>query len=158
VQQMGMRACTVRTWEGAEVIVPNASLTSEKVVNWTLSDGLRRIDVAVGLAYGTSPEKALEILLAVVRAHPRVLDHPAPVALFRGFGDSALNFEVRVWTDRFDLWLQTQSELAVALYAALREAGIEIPFPQREVHLRRDEAADPSYRVEDPRRVEGKGD
>ena len=59
-----------------------------------------------------------------------MLGHPAPVALFRGFGDSALRFEVQVWTDRFDLWVQTQSELAVALYAALREAGIEIPFPQ----------------------------
>ena len=157
VQQMGMRACTVRTWEGAEVIVPNASLTSEKVVNWTLSDRLRRIDVAVGLAYGTPPEKALEILLGVARAHPRVLGHPAPVALFRGFGDSALRFELQVWTDRFDLWVQTQSELAVALYAALREAGIEIPFPQREVRLRRDEEADPPHQAGDPRRVEGKG-
>ena len=70
VQQMGMRACIVRTWEGAEVIVPNATLTSEKVVNWTLSDRRRRIDVAVGVAYGTAPEKAIEILLDVARAHP----------------------------------------------------------------------------------------
>ena len=136
VQQMGMRACTVRTWEGAEIIVPNASLTSEKVVNWTLSDRRRRIDVAVGVAYGTPAETALEILLGVARAHPLVLADPAPVALFRGFGDSALQFEMRVWTDRFDLWVQTQSELTVALYAALREAKIEIPFPQREIHLR----------------------
>lgn len=92
----------------------------------------------------------------MARAHPRVLGHPAPVALFRGFGDSALQVEVRVWTDLFDLWLQTQSELAVALYAALREAGIEIPFPQREVRLRRDEEADPPHQAGDPRRVEGK--
>jgi len=136
VQQMGMRACTVRTWEGAEVIVPNASLTSERVVNWTLSDRRRRVDVAVGVAYGTPPEKVLEILLGVARAHPRVLAEPAPAALFRAFGDSALQFELRVWTDRFDLWVQMQSELSVALYSALREAGIEIPFPQREVRLR----------------------
>jgi small-conductance mechanosensitive channel len=135
VQQLGMRACTVRTWEGAEVIVPNASLTSEQVVNWTLSDRHRRIDVAVGVAYGTAPEKVLDILLGVARAHPRVLTDPAPAALFRGFGDSALKFEMQVWTDRFDLWVKTQSELSLALYAALREAGIEIPFPQREVRL-----------------------
>jgi len=138
VQQLGMRACTVRSWEGAEVIVPNASLTTEKVVNWTLSDRRRRVDVAVGVAYGTPPEKALEILLAVARAHPRVLEYPAPVALFRGFGESALQVEMRVWTDRFDQWVQTQSELAVALYAALRDAGIAIPFLQREVRVRQE--------------------
>ena len=136
VQQMGMRACTVRTWEGAEVIVPNASLTSGNVVNWTLSDPQRRIDLAVGVAYGTPPEKVLDVLLGVASAHPRVMPVPAPAALFRTFGDSALRFELRVWTDRFDLAPQTQSELSVALYAALREAGIEIPFPQQEVHLR----------------------
>ena len=136
VQQMGMRACTVRTWEGAEVIVPNASLTSEKVVNWTLFDRRRRIDVVVGVAYGTPPEKALDILLRVARGHPWVLAEPAPAALFRGFGESALQCEMRVWTDRFDLWVQTQSELYMGLYAALREAEIEIPFPQREVRVR----------------------
>ena len=137
VEQLGMRACTVRTWEGAEVIVPNASLITEKVTNWTLSDRLRRIDVGVGVAYGTPPEKMLDILLAVARAHPLVLPNPAPVALFLGFGDSALRFELRAWIDRFDLWVQTQSELAVALYTALGEAGFEIPLPQHEVRLRR---------------------
>ncbi|HEY7868303.1 MAG TPA: mechanosensitive ion channel domain-containing protein [Methylomirabilota bacterium] len=139
VQQMGMRACTVRTWEGAEVIVPNASLTSGNVVNWTLSDTQRRIDLTVGVAYGTPPEKVIDILLGVAGAHPRVLPVPAPTALFRGFGESALQFQLLVWTDRFDSAFQTQSELSVALYAALREAGIEIPFPQREVRVRKDD-------------------
>lgn len=137
VQQLGIRACTVRTWEGAEVIVPNASLVAEKVVNWTLSDGLRRIDLPVGVAYGTSPEKVADVLLGVARAHSSVVGEPEPAVLLLGFGDSALRFEMRVWTDRFDRWAQTQSELAVAGYAALREAAIDIPFPQREVRLRR---------------------
>jgi potassium efflux system protein len=121
--------------EGAEVIVPNASLTTNNVTNWTLSDRQRRIDVAVGVAYDTPPDKMLEILLGVARAHPHVLREPAPTALCLGFGDSALKFEVRVWTDRFDLWVEIQSDLIVALHAALREAGIEVPFPQREVRL-----------------------
>ena len=108
------------------------------MTNWTLSDRRRRIDVAVGLAYGTVPEKALDLLLGVARGHPQVLSDPAPTALFRGFGDSALKFELQCWTDRFDLWGKTQSELAVALYAALRDAGIEIPFPQQDVRLRRE--------------------
>jgi small-conductance mechanosensitive channel len=136
VQQMGLRACTVRTWEGSEVIVPNASLTAEKVANWTLSDRHRRIDFPVGVAYGTSPEKVADLLLSVARKHAHVLAEPAPVVLFRGFGDSALLFEMRVWTDRFDTWMQTRSELAIGAYGALREAAIEIPFPQQDVHVR----------------------
>jgi small-conductance mechanosensitive channel len=136
VQQLGIRACMVRTWEGAEVIVPNASLVNEKVANWTLSDRLRRIDWAVNVAYGTPPEKVVDILLGVARAHVYVLGDPAPMVLFQGVGDSALRFELRVWTDRFDAWPMTRSELAVAGYAALRDAAIEIPFPQQEVHLR----------------------
>jgi small-conductance mechanosensitive channel len=137
VQQLGIRACTVRTWEGAEVIVPNASLVTEKVANWTLSDQLRRIDVPVGVAFGTAAEKVTEVLLGVARAHPCVLDSPEPLVIFRGFGDSALRFELRAWTDRFDRWFLTQSELAVTTYGALRDAGIEIPFPQYDVHVRR---------------------
>jgi potassium efflux system protein len=136
VQHMGMRACTVRAWDGAEIIVPNATLVSEKVANWTLSDERRRIDVAVGVAYGTPPEQVMEILLTVARSHKQVLVEPAPVALFKGFGASALQFELRVWTDRFDLWMLTQSELSVAVYEALRASGIEIPLPQREIRLR----------------------
>jgi small-conductance mechanosensitive channel len=132
---LGVRACTVRTWEGADVIVPNASLVSENVTNWTLSDRSRRIDVPVGVAYGTAPEKVIELMLRVARAHSLVRSQPEPMALFMGFGDSALQFELRVWA-QFDLWLQVRSELSVDLYAALGEAGIEIPFPQREVRLR----------------------
>jgi small-conductance mechanosensitive channel len=137
VEQIGLRASMVRTWEGAEVIVPNASLTTERVTNWTLSDGLRRIDFPVGVAYGTAPEKVAEVLLRVARANPYVIADPAPVVLFLGFGDSALRFELRVWTAQFDRWVETRSELAVAGCAALGEAAIEIPFPQHEVRLRR---------------------
>ncbi|HSE03210.1 MAG TPA: mechanosensitive ion channel domain-containing protein [Methylomirabilota bacterium] len=132
---LGVRACTVRTWEGAEVIVPNASLVSENVTNWTLSDRSRRVDVPVGVAYGTAPEKVIELMLRVARAHSLVRSQPEPMALFLGFGESELRFELRVWVP-FDRWVQIRSELSVDLYAALGEAGIEIPFPQREVRLR----------------------
>jgi potassium efflux system protein len=136
VLQMGMRACTVRTWQGAEVIVPNASLVSNNVTNWTLSDRLRRLDVAVRVAYGSAPEQVLELLRGVAASHPGVLAFPAPVALFLGFAESALSFELQAWTDRFDQWVVIRSELGVAVYAALREAGMEIPFPQHDVRLR----------------------
>jgi small-conductance mechanosensitive channel len=136
VEQLGLRACTVRTWEGAEVIVPNASLVTEKVANWTLSDRLRRIDLPVRVAYGTSPEKVADILLGVARAHARVLAEPAPVVLFLGYGESEQQFELRAWTGRFEDWPVTRSELAATGYAALAAAGIDVPLPQREVRLR----------------------
>ena len=138
VRRIGIRSTTVRTPEGAEVIVPNASLVAEKVTNWTLSDRMRRIDVSVGVAYGNAPEKVLELLRGVAVAHSHVLAMPEPQALFMGFGDSALNFELRAWTNHFDQWVVIRSELSVALYAALRAAGMEIPFPQHEVRLRQE--------------------
>jgi small-conductance mechanosensitive channel len=141
VRRIGMRSTTVRTWEGAEVIVPNASVIADKVTNWTLSDRLRRMDVPVGVAYGSAPDTVLELLLAVARAHPGVLSDPEPLAIFLGFGESALKFELRAWTGRFDQWLVIRSELGVAVYAALRDAGIEIPLPQHDVHLREDGGA-----------------
>ena len=138
VRRIGIRSTTVQTPEGAEVIVPNASLVAERVTNWTLSNRVRRIDVRVGVAYGTPPDKVLELLRGVAAAHPGVLATPAPEAFFLQFADSALSFELRAWTGQFDRWLTIKSELNVAVYAALQGAGMEIPFPQHEVRLRRD--------------------
>ncbi len=136
VKRLGIRSSTVRTPEGADVIVPNGSLISDRVVNWTRSDLQRRIDVQVGVAYGTDPEKVRALLLEVAKAHPLVIDDPEPVALFRGFGDSSLDFQLRCWTDRFESFAQTRSEIGIGMYAALNQAGIEIPFPQRDLHVR----------------------
>jgi small-conductance mechanosensitive channel len=136
VRHIGMRASTVRTWEGAEVIVPNGEFISAQVVNWTLSDRTRRIDISVGVAYGTDPETVIDLLTKVARENDEVLGDPEPNALFMGFGDSSLNFSLRAWTRVFDSFLRVRSALTVAVNAAIREAGIEIPFPQRDLHLR----------------------
>ena len=136
VTQIGIRASRVRTFDGADVIVPNGDFISARVVNWTLSDSKRRIVLPVGVAYGTPPKKVLEVLEIVVRESPHVLSEPESQVLFRGFGDSSLDFEVRIWTESAIGWLAVQSELAVATSAALEEAGIQIPFPQRDLHLR----------------------
>lgn len=136
VKRIGIRSSTVRTWQGAEVIVPNAALITDSVVNWTLSDRQRRLEIPVGVAYGTDPERVIRILTGVARANPEILDEPAPLALFRGFGESSLDFELRAWTARFERGLVTTSDLILAIHVALREAGIEIPFPQRDLHLR----------------------
>ena len=136
VRVIGSRASTIRTWDGAEVIVPNASLTSERVTNWTLSDRLRRVVLPIGVAYTADPEQVMTILRNVALAHPKTLGDPAPVALCTGFGESALNFELRVWTARSEEAEAMSSQLAVAVHAALMAAKIEIPFPQRDVHIR----------------------
>ena len=147
VQHIGIRSCVVRTWDGAEVILPNALFISDPVTNWTLSNRLRRITLAVGVAYGSDPAVVTELLRTVAAAYPGVLAFPEPLALFTGFGDSALNFQLRVWTDRSDSWVAVQSDLYLAIYKTLVEAGIPIPFPQHDVHI--DNTAPLSVRVVD---------
>ena len=136
VKRIGARASTIATFQGAEVIVPNSNLISNQVVNWTLSSPWRRIEIPVGVAYGTDPEAVLNLLVAEAAAQPNVMTDPAPMAFFMGFGDSALNFELRFWSARQDIWFQLKSDVTIGVSRALREAGIEIPFPQRDLHLR----------------------
>jgi small-conductance mechanosensitive channel len=136
VRRIGMRASSIRTWSGAEVIVPNGNLVSSEVINWTLSDRTRRVELAVGVAYGNEPQAVIDVLLEAARKRDDILDYPAPSALFVGFGDSSLDFELRGWTDRFDDFLRVKSALAVDVCGALAEAGIQIPFPQRDLHLK----------------------
>ena len=136
VRQIGSRASTIRTWDGAEVIVPNASLTSERVTNWTLSDRSRRVTLPVRVAYTAGPELVMAMLRDIAKAHPKALADPSPVALCTGFGENGLNFEVRVWTARTEDAESLLSQLAVAVHGALTAAKIEIAFPQREVHIR----------------------
>ncbi len=139
VLRIGIRASTVRTWQGAEIIVPNAQLITERVTNWTLSDRTRRIDLPVGVDYRSPPGKVVEVLIAVARAHPEIMQTPAPQAIFKAFGDSSIHFELHAWTNRFERWAQIQTELAAGIYEALHAAGMSLPFPQREVRLLRDE-------------------
>jgi potassium-dependent mechanosensitive channel len=135
VRRIGMRASTVRTWHGADIVVPNADLVTKQVTNWTLGDKLRRIDLPVGVNYGADPEEVIQIFKKVAKAHPDVLQSPEPSALFTGYGDSSINFELRAWTDRFNDWQRIRSDLATAVYHAGHEAGLSFPFPQRDVHI-----------------------
>jgi small-conductance mechanosensitive channel len=136
VLSIGMRASVIRTWTGAEVVVPNADLISSAVTNWTLSDRLYRIEVPVGVAYGTDPARVIELLLEAVRSDDSLLTTPAPQALFIAFGDSSLDFLVRAWTDEgYGKAVPLTSQLALAVHRTLHEAGITIPFPQRDLHV-----------------------
>jgi small-conductance mechanosensitive channel len=137
VVRMAGRSTWVRTNENVVIIVPNSEFTSNRVTNWTANDRSVRFSIAVGVSYGSDPVKVREILMASARRHPDVLDDPPPDVLFIGFGDSALNFELRVWTIRR---VQTPrilaSDLYFAVFDAFKQEGIEIPFPQRDLHLK----------------------
>jgi potassium-dependent mechanosensitive channel len=135
VRRIGIRSTMVHTWQGAEVIVPNATLISGNLINWTLADRTRRLDLPIGVAYGHDPQHVIELLVETAVSVEGVLGKPAPVAFFQGFGDSALNFELRAWTDRFEEWGSIRSQMAVAVNNRLKEEGIVIPFPQRDVTL-----------------------
>jgi potassium efflux system protein len=136
VREIGMRATTLSTFEGADVVVPNGALLNEKLINWTLSDMDRRIDVNLGVAYGSDPRRVLEILQEVTVATPGIATEPAPTVLFTGLGASSLDFGIRAWTNNFGDWVSIRSELTVRVYEALGKAGIEIPFPQQTLHVR----------------------
>jgi small-conductance mechanosensitive channel len=136
VRRIGIRASVIRTNAGADIIVPNSQLVTDKVTNWTLSDRLRRVDLPVGVNYGADPKKVIELLEQVARAHPDVLTDPAPRALLMGYGDSSINFELRVWPKQFRQLAQVRSDLAAAVFDAVKAAqGVSFPFPQREVRI-----------------------
>ncbi len=136
LNRIGLRASVLRKVDGSDVIVPNSQLISEEVINWTLSDQQRRLDINVGVAYGNDPEEIIELLTKVGLEHKNIMELPPPRTLFIGFGDNSLDFQFRAWTDQTDNWVVTRSELAVGVYKALREANIEIPFPQRDLNLK----------------------
>ncbi len=136
VRKIGIRSSVVRTFEGAEVIVPNANLISSEVINWTLSDQRRRVRVEVGVAYGTDPALVVQTLKEVAANHPEVLRYPEPFVIFVEFGDSSLNFRLMFWTATFDDFFRVRSEMYVAVHDALEVAGITIPFPQRDLHVK----------------------
>jgi small-conductance mechanosensitive channel len=136
VTRIGIRSSTVRTGQGAEVIVPNAELVSKEVVNWTRSDRQRRYDIDVGVAPGSEPEQVMRLLVEAASDVPEIMKSPAPLAIFKGFGDSSLNFTLLAWVPTVDVGLQAQNALRVAILRKLDQAGIAIPFPQRDLHIR----------------------
>ncbi len=137
MKRIGIRASVIRTFDGAEVIVPNGMLISDKVTNWTLSDKRRRVDLNVGVEYGTPAQRVIDLLIDVAKSNPKVIHDHEPVAFFVNFGDSSLDFQLRAWfeTDHSTYTHTIHSELAVAVQQALEEAGIGVPFPQRDLHL-----------------------
>ncbi len=140
VQQISIRSTRIQTFDRADVIVPNSELISGKVTNWMLRNVQGRLRVPVGVAYGSDTAKVHDLLLKVANDHPDVLTGgiiaPEPRALFMAFGDSSLDFELRCFVRDIDRRRTIMSDLNFAIDAEFRKNGVEIPFPQRDVHVR----------------------
>ncbi len=134
VTKIGVRSSNVRTFDGAEVVVPNSNFISNELINWTLSDNVKRVQISIGAAYGTDLQLVIDILNEAAINHSKVLQTPEPTAIFDQFGESSLDFRVRFWVP-VDFAVTTKSEVSIAIYNAFGEAGISIPFPQRDVHI-----------------------
>lgn len=137
VLEIGARSTVVLINDNIAIIVPNSKFITENVVNWKYNDGKVRFRIPVGVAYGTDVRLVEKVLLEVADAAKDVMEHPAPVVRLMKFGDSALEFELRVWSET---QVHRKGALVSAINLAIcdkfREYGIEIPFPQRDIHIR----------------------
>lgn len=135
VNKIGVRSSSISTFDGADVVVPNNNLVSNDLINWTLSNNIKRVEILVGTTYDSNPNLVLEILNQCALDYKETIAEPAPVALFSDFGDSSLNFRLRFWV-HFEMGLQAKSDVSIAVYNKFKEQGIEIPFPQQDIYIK----------------------
>ena len=139
VQKISMRATTIVTNDNISIIVPNSEFISSTVINWSHTDRMVRFNFPVGVSYKEDPENVKRLLLQVAESNDGVLKEPKPDVLFTEYGDSALIFNLRVWTKQFiDRPGVLKSQLYYEIFKVFKENGVEIPFPQRVVHLKND--------------------
>lgn len=136
VTNISMRATTIRTNSNISVIVPNTEFVTSTVINWSHDDRNVRVLIPVGVSYKEDPARIRDILLSVAKQEPGVLAQPEPAVLFDSYGDSALNFNLSVWTQQYTSKpALLRSRLYYAIFERFREEGVEIPFPQRDIHI-----------------------
>lgn len=136
VTKMALRATTIMDFDYRELIVPNKRFITEDVMNWTLSDTKSRLKIQVGVAYGTDTTLVQNTLLKVAHRYPLVVREPEPIVIFNGFGDSTLNFELRVVIPTREIFLKVTHELHMAVEEAFRQKQIEIAFPQQDIYIK----------------------
>ncbi len=137
VIKIAARSTWVRTNDNVVIIVPNSDFIENAVTNWTANDPNVRIGLALGVGYDSNPEQVRELLLRAAGEHPDVLREPKPDVIFTNYGDNSINFSLRVWTaSRAHAPLVLKSDLYFSVFRLFREHGIELPFPQRDLHIR----------------------
>ncbi len=137
VRRSSARYTLIETVDGKEILIPNEDLITNRVTNWTLTNTRGRIEVAIGVSYGSDLEQAQTLILEAAREHPSTIEDPAPQCFLRNFGDSSVDFILLFWIgDVVQGRWAPQSEVMFTIWRKFREAGIEIPFPQRDVHIK----------------------
>jgi small-conductance mechanosensitive channel len=136
VLEINIRSTTIRSLSNVSIIVPNSEFISTQVVNWTHGDKKIRLDIEVGVSYNSDLDTVLRCLQEVAAEHPKVLKNPEPDVLFRSFGDSAWNMVLRVWIPDPKYHHIIRSEINCSIVRKFKENKVEIPFPQRDLHLR----------------------
>ena len=135
IKKIGLRSTIVQNFDRADLVIPNSDLITNKVINWTRSDRLARIKVPVGVAYGSDVPLVMKILQQCATENESVAKSPEPRVIFMGFGDSSLDFELRAHILDIDNWFVTRTELFQEIEQKFRESGVQIPFPQRDLHI-----------------------
>ena len=139
VIRISMRSTTINTNDNISIIVPNSEFISSKVINWSHTDRNVRFNIPVGVSYNSDPERVREILMKVAEENEGVLKNPAPDVLLEEYGDSSINFTLRVWTSDYITQPNVlKSQLYYSTFKKFKKAGIEIPFPQRDIHVKND--------------------
>jgi potassium-dependent mechanosensitive channel len=136
VRRVRVRATEIETYDRASVIIPNSELITGVVKNWTRINTWGRIVIKVGVGYDSDPDQVRDILIGIATTHPLVVQAPAPAAFLLGFGDSALDFELRCVVADVEKGLSVKSDLCFSILRKFRAAGIVMPYPQRDVHWR----------------------
>lgn len=136
VTSIGIRSSNVKTFDGAEVIVPNGQLISKEVINWTLSDQQRRIEIIVGVSYNSDPHQVRDLLMQILNDNKEVIANPEPMVNFNELGESSLDFRLLFWVASSKEWIRIRSDVVFNIFDILKENDIEIPFPQRDLNIR----------------------
>ena len=136
VERVGARSIVLRTLDRVSIIVPNSSLLADEVVNWTHEGSISRLHLPVGVAYGSNTETLKSALLQAAASHAEVLRHPAPQVVFKGFGDSSLDFELLIWITEPSHQMFIMSDLYFKIEKLLRDRNLEVPFPHRDIQFR----------------------
>ncbi|MBB4123518.1 mechanosensitive ion channel domain-containing protein [Martelella radicis] len=147
VKRISVRATEIETFQRQSIIVPNSELINASVGNWMHHNQMGRSEVAVGVSYDSDPRRVMDILMEIGTSHPLVLQNPEPMVIFMGFGESTLDFEVRVYLADVFNGIAVRNDIRVAIFERFKDEGITIPYPQRDLHIipqkeRRDELAD----------------
>tara|TARA_A100001391_G_scaffold92371_1_gene61057 strand:- start:1157 stop:2122 length:966 start_codon:yes stop_codon:yes gene_type:complete len=136
VMRIRMRATTISDWDRKELVIPNKTFITGEVINWSLTDPVLRIKIEVGVSYSSDIDKVERLLLKIAKRNATVLPDPEPRVLFKDFGDSTLNFELRVFIPHIDFYVPVRNEINRDIFKSFGKEGIEIAFPQRDLHVR----------------------